>query len=179
MMHFAKDTKPEATLPGVSGTSPQDVAYTRVVKKHMRPPDNSTAEVRLTVLDCELSGYDTDPSVWQGWETTGCFPYPGDFVPHCNEPDILARCDAAKTLRRVSAWRDTPLSPILPSAQKRRSNSGCVLQFRNERTRFARSPMRARFQGDRRDVREVFRFSNYPPEGNLLTTAGLSARYFN
>jgi hypothetical protein len=43
----------------------------RVAKKLKRPPDNGTAEVRLTVLDCELSGYDTDPSVWQGWETTG------------------------------------------------------------------------------------------------------------
>ena len=34
----------------------------RVVKKHMRPPDNNIAEVRLTVLDCELSGHDTDLS---------------------------------------------------------------------------------------------------------------------
>jgi hypothetical protein len=39
------------------------VLKTRVVKKLMRPPDNNIAEVRLTVLDCELSGHDTDSSV--------------------------------------------------------------------------------------------------------------------
>ena len=37
--------------------------FSRVVKKLMQPPDNSIAEVRLTVLDCELSGHDTDSSV--------------------------------------------------------------------------------------------------------------------
>ena len=37
--------------------------HARVVKKLMRPPDNNIAEVRLTVLDCELPGYDTDSSV--------------------------------------------------------------------------------------------------------------------
>ena len=31
----------------------------RVVKKLMRPADNNVAEVRLTVLDCELLGHDT------------------------------------------------------------------------------------------------------------------------
>jgi len=60
----------------------------RVVKKLMRPPDDNIAEVRLSVLDYELSGYCTDPGLWRGWETTGYFPYPGDYVPHCNAPNI-------------------------------------------------------------------------------------------
>jgi hypothetical protein len=51
---------------------------TRVFKILMRPPDNNIAEARLTVLDSELSGYDTDPCASQDRETTRRSPYPDE-----------------------------------------------------------------------------------------------------
>ena len=61
----------------------------------MRLPDNNIVRVRLIALDNGLSGHDTDSSASWRWGTTGCFLYLGDYVPHCNELNILARCDVA------------------------------------------------------------------------------------